>query len=307
MERIYILGLGNVGKLLAHAVRTLPEQPKVTLLLHRESLLEEWEAGGKSVVVEGEDGINCSTGYDVELVVPDQRISAPIHHLFVATKTFTTASALESIRDRISSTTRIYFFQNGIGTVDEVLQKVFPDSHPAPLLFQGILFHGTQPLDDYALRMLQKCPQLNTVIVPEDELYFTQLEKLAVNAIINPLTAISDAPCGMLKPQEATVSKVVREIAREISTILCALPEIAGNVDLKARYGMERLEALVYKTARICGDDFAPSMLDDVRARRQTEIHHINGFLLRRAEELKIPCPVNRTLVQLVEAKAARM
>ncbi|KXS98367.1 hypothetical protein AC578_4698 [Pseudocercospora eumusae] len=369
MTRIYILGVGNVGKLLAHAIKTLPEPPNVTLLMHSKALLEAWEAGGKSVVVQSQDGIECSTGYDVELVQPDSHTSStwtPIRYLFVATKTFATSSALESIRSRISSETRIYFFQNGIGTVDEVRQRLFPDVYTAPRLFQGILFHGTQReslarngedgkdrkngfkvthsshgyliiglykareqramhrhhnnseavsrpretnrhvLDDEALQMLQRCPRLNTVIVSADELHFAQLEKLAVNAIINPLTAITDAPCGILMAQKSCVSQIVRRAVEEVSTILCALPEVEGHVDMAARFGIDRLEALVYKTASACGENFVPSMLDDIRAGRQTEIWHINGFLLRQAKEMNIPCPVNCTLVQLVEAKTTK-
>ena len=43
------------------------------------------------------------------------------------------------------------------------------------------------------------------------------------------------------------------------------------------------------------------SMGQDVDARRITEIDAINGFIVRRAEELGIEVPVNLTLVHLIK------
>ena len=44
------------------------------------------------------------------------------------------------------------------------------------------------------------------------------------------------------------------------------------------------------------------SMLQDVLARRRTEIDYINGFLCRRAEAADIPCHFNRTLCKRIHA-----
>ena len=44
------------------------------------------------------------------------------------------------------------------------------------------------------------------------------------------------------------------------------------------------------------------SMLQDVLARRRTEIDFINGFLCRQADAAGIPCPLNRALRARVHA-----
>jgi 2-dehydropantoate 2-reductase len=43
-------------------------------------------------------------------------------------------------------------------------------------------------------------------------------------------------------------------------------------------------------------------MLQDVLARRRTEIDYINGFLCRRADAAGIPCPLNRALCARIHA-----
>ena len=44
------------------------------------------------------------------------------------------------------------------------------------------------------------------------------------------------------------------------------------------------------------------SMLQDVQARRRTEIDYINGFLCRRAEAADFPCHFNRVLCRRIRA-----
>jgi 2-dehydropantoate 2-reductase len=48
-----------------------------------------------------------------------------------------------------------------------------------------------------------------------------------------------------------------------------------------------------------------PSMLEDVEARRPTEIEHITGALVREAERVGVPVPLHTALYQLVRASEA--
>jgi len=52
-------------------------------------------------------------------------------------------------------------------------------------------------------------------------------------------------------------------------------------------------------------DDYAhvPSMLDDVRARRPTEIDWITGAVVREAAEAGVAVPIHETLYRLVKAR----
>lgn len=66
----------------------------------------------------------------------------------------------------------------------------------------------------------------------------------------------------------------------------------------------ERTEAVTGVLTRAVG--VKPSMLQDVEARRQTEIDVINGAIAAAGRETGVPTPVNDTLVALVQALESR-
>ena len=51
------------------------------------------------------------------------------------------------------------------------------------------------------------------------------------------------------------------------------------------------------------GSAHFPSMLEDVEARRPTEIESITGSLVREAERLGVPVPLHTALYRLVKAR----
>ena len=53
------------------------------------------------------------------------------------------------------------------------------------------------------------------------------------------------------------------------------------------------------------GSAHSPSMLEDVEARRPTEIETITGSLIREAERLGVPVPLHTALYRLVKAREA--
>jgi 2-dehydropantoate 2-reductase len=57
----------------------------------------------------------------------------------------------------------------------------------------------------------------------------------------------------------------------------------------------------VHATRR--GSAHYPSMLEDVEARRPTEIDLITGSLVREAERLDVAVPLHTTLYRLIKAK----
>lgn len=67
-RRIYILGTGNIGKLVAHSLRSLPEPPVVVLMFHRRALLEAWKQRSQEITI-NRDGFDIKqNGFKAELV-----------------------------------------------------------------------------------------------------------------------------------------------------------------------------------------------------------------------------------------------
>jgi len=113
-------------------------------------------------------------------------------------------------------------------------------------------------------------------------------EKLAVNAGINPVTALAGVDNGALR--SGTLGSVAREAARETARVAGA-----GGVDLDPEDAASTLSAVAEDTAAN-----RSSMRQDVEAGRRTEIDAINGAVVDRAAEHDLQVPVNRRLAALV-------
>lgn len=157
------------------------------------------------------------------------------------------------------------------------------------------------PSSRYILRELTRCPVLAAVGLSPTELFKAQLEKLAVNAVLNPLTAIIDCRNGSLLYNFAN-TRNMRLLLAEISSIFIRLPELQGLPNVNTRFSSERLETLCVGVANKTAQNVS-SMLADVRGGRQTEIDYINGYVVKRGEDVGITAGFNYFVMQLVKGK----
>lgn len=155
----------------------------------------------------------------------------------------------------------------------------------------------------YLLRTLTRSPVLCAVGFTPTELLQQQLEKLAVNSVVNPLTALLDNRNGALLHNFA-LTRTMRLLLAETSHVIRSLPELQGIPNVQTRFSPERLETLAVSVAQKTRDNIS-SMLADVRAGRRTEIEYINGYIVRRGEEIGIKCVVNYAVMQTVIGKQA--
>jgi len=350
------------------------------LLLHRKTLLEEWENGPKEIRLTTDGVAEARTGFEVELAIPRTRLrgqgvsgetpsgiqetgqnapskpaaedpnsqdtpTTPIHNLIVTVKASHTVPALSAIQHRLTPHSTILFLQNGMGILDEVNTHIFPTPSTRPTYIQGIIMHGinsqsafsathagrgtialgvlprteqtssgspsgpplhasSSELDASAqhfIAALTRTPVLGASLSPWSELLNLQLEKLAANAMINPLTALLSVRNGALLHSSSALS-LTRALLVEISLVFRSLPELKDDPEAQARFEIGRLERMVHNVARLTGQNVS-SMLADARAGRETEIRYINGYVVKRGREVGVACPVNETIMQLVEGR----
>jgi len=109
-------------------------------------------------------------------------------------------------------------------------------------------------------------------------------QKLAVNAAINPLTALYQCPNGKL---------AVPDFSEMINSILDELVMVAAHdgVSLDQSFLHDR----VYQVIRLTAGNFS-SMHQDIAHQRQTEIDQINGYICERAQAHGLSAPVNAEL-----------
>ena len=157
------------------------------------------------------------------------------------------------------------------------------------------------PYQRYLLRTLLRVPVLAATAFSPPDLLQMQLEKLAVNCVINPLTVLLDARNGALL-YNYNITRTMRLLLAEISLVFRSLPELQYLPNISSRFDPGRLETLVIGVAKKTESNIS-STLADARRGRQTEIEFLNGWVVRRGEELGIRCTVNYALACLVKGK----
>lgn len=113
--------------------------------------------------------------------------------------------------------------------------------------------------------------------------------KLFANVGINAITALTNIRNGQLLDLEPTRTLVEAAVTEAMDVARALQVDVAEN-------GL----ANVFTIAEATGSNRS-SMGQDVDAHRPTEIEAINGYIVRRGEELGIDVPVNRALTCLIQ------
>jgi 2-dehydropantoate 2-reductase len=130
-----------------------------------------------------------------------------------------------------------------------------------------------------------------------DDLRPAQWSKLIFNATVNSVAALTGLPhdphfAALEHPSD--LGHLVRGLVDEGKAVAAA-----AGITLRE----DPWEMNVLATRR--GFRHYPSMLEDVEARRPTEIELITGALVREGDRLGVPTPLHTTLYRLVKAKEA--
>ncbi|KAL1640605.1 2-dehydropantoate 2-reductase (Ketopantoate reductase) (KPA reductase) (KPR) [Diplodia intermedia] len=153
----------------------------------------------------------------------------------------------------------------------------------------------------YLLRTITRSPALCAVGLAPTDLLCAQLEKLAINCLINPMTALLDVRNGALL-YNFHLTRVMRLLLSEISLVIRSLPELQGMPNLDARFETSRLETMAVAVADKTRENIS-SMLADTRRGLHTEVDYINGYIVKRGEEVGVRCVMNYMLTCLVSGK----
>jgi 2-dehydropantoate 2-reductase len=130
-----------------------------------------------------------------------------------------------------------------------------------------------------------------------------QWSKLIFNAVVNSVAALSNLPhveAYARQQNVADLGHLVHAAMDEGKSVAAA-----HGVELFEDPWLMNVEATSH--GQTGNEDYAhvPSMLEDIRARRLTEIDWITGSIVREAAKAGVPAPINETLYRLVKAKEA--
>ena len=118
----------------------------------------------------------------------------------------------------------------------------------------------------------------------EDDIAAKRWEKFAISCSINLLTVLFNCNNGELLLHR----EELKEITNEISTILQAY-----EVEISSRDLLLRVINVIEDTA----ENYS-SMYIDIQNNRKTELHYLNEYLIKLAQEKGIDAPVNRKKVE---------
>ncbi len=125
-----------------------------------------------------------------------------------------------------------------------------------------------------------------------DNIASASWRKLAVNCVINTLTVEHDCQNGALRAWPEQINRLCEELAWVM--------EREGQ-----HIALDNLRDIIYDVIDSTAANVS-SMLQDVRAQRQTEIDYITGYLLRRARAQGIALPENTRLYDLIKRKESQ-
>ena len=240
--------------------------------------------------------------------------TGPADLVFFSVKSYSSLSAAESLPPLIGEETLVMSIQNGIGNVEKIASVVGDDR-----VIGGITAHSFQMLSPSHIRYvgglghahIGKIDGRNTPRVQEvadilnqggievevnDNIHDYIWFKLLVNTPINAVAAITGLKNGELAEHEEG-----RVLMRMAADEAYAVARAAGvNILLEG----DPLETCVAGLKAASANK--ASMLQDVEARRRTEIEAINGAIVERGERLGVPTPINRTLTGLVKIIESR-
>jgi 2-dehydropantoate 2-reductase len=130
-----------------------------------------------------------------------------------------------------------------------------------------------------------------------------QWSKLIFNATVNTVAALTDLPhvsAFAARNHEADLGHLVHDLMDEGKAVAAA-----AGVALHDDPWEMNVEAVRRGETLAAEGQYAhvPSMLEDVRAGRPTEIDFITGALLREGEKHGVPVPLHTAMYRLVKAR----
>ena len=297
--KIVIVGPGAMGCLFGHFLaRAGHELWLLDYRPERARLLQE-----QGLRVETAEG----TLFTPVRATADPKAAGQSELCVIAVKAHATAAAAERSLPLIGRDTQVLSLQNGLGNVEALAKVVAPGqvlggttAQGANVVAPGHIRHagvgetvigellGSGRRAEPVAKIFSEAglPARTTTDLPG-----LIWSKVIINIGINALTALTRLQNGKLLDYSGTRA-VMAAAVEEAAAVAGAL-----GIALLYPHPVERVEAVAQATGKNVS-----SMLQDVRARRRTEVDQIQGAVVEQARSLGVATPVNETLWRLVRA-----
>jgi 2-dehydropantoate 2-reductase len=298
--KIAVVGAGAMGSIFG--ARFAQAGHDAVLVDVVESLVDAINAKGVTVV-RGDDETVTHVA-----ATTDPASVGPVDIVVFFTKCYHTAAAAEGARPLVGPSTVVASLQNGWGNGDTLASAFAPQQVVVGVTYNSGLLQGPgrvvhpaeQPTlvgsfvdggdGDGAARLAEAIAAAGFEVSVASPVRPEIWKKLILNTATLPSAALTGMHAGALGACDDTHA-LVSDTTREAVAVAQGL---GYEIDYDER--IDTIFALLEKA----GPSKA-SMLQDVEAGRRTEIDVINGAVVKAADELGVPVPINRALVRLIK------
>ena len=290
---ISIVGNGAIGNLLA--LRCHQQGMRFQLLTR----------DGAPINLLAEDFDGKQIRFSPQVVDTEQPITPGI--IILPLKAYQVLPALEQLSPQLTPEHTVILLHNGMGTLQGA-RRMLPQ---IPLIAATTSYGALKPANNFVkatgkghthagwvyqpnnLYTEDYQKLLDTLLPPcnwHQDLERPLWDKLAINAVINPLTAINGVRNGALVGQEYTQQIV--SLCQETAAVMtaCGYPTTTTE-----------LQQSCYQVIKATANNFS-SMHQDVKHHRRTEIDFISGFLVQQGNRFNLSVTHHHAMLNKIKA-----
>ena len=287
-NRIFIMGAGAIGSVIGALLSTKNDVTLIGSKAHVDSV------NSKGLSISGDTNETFHVHADTQIrEIPTGTL------IFLTTKAYDSEKAIGEISELIRKDTVVLVLQNGLGN-EEIVKRA---ADRKAKVLRGITTMAAEFFKPGEIRYWKGETVIEHKTVAEEVANTmnasglkTSLsenitdriwDKVVVNSVVNPLTAIFRVRNREIAAQPLAVvrHKIVRECIQVGEAEGIALPK-----NLEKRIDEEIL----------CYTNFS-SMCQDIMKGKKTEIDFLNGKIVELGAKHDVPTPVNETLVHLIK------
>ena len=309
-----IIGAGSIGQLLFHDLRLSddinpvfidtrlpPDAPGISYVFEYCKEADPSESSSKANSEIQAEKTAVKESYQ-GMVFPGEK-AAEQDLIIITVKANQCGKVLHSLKGYLPEHIPVVLLMNGMGTWEEA-RTILPNPFWTGVTSRGAVHEGrtVYPRGDGAtyigsperqkpipeIELLAR--SIGAVISPCIEEH--QLQKLLVNACINPLTALHQC-------KNREISAAYKKEAREIFSEIYPVLKTQGLT-----VSADRAFDLIITVAEKTGENYS-SMAVDFKKQRTSELDYILGYILKTGQRLHTHLPLTEKLYALLKKKEA--
>lgn len=302
--KILFAGAGALGSRFAYMLHKNGED--VTLIDTWPAHVDKIKAEGLKVIIDGEDLGN----FNIPIYYPNE-LEGQYDVIFVATKSMQLRPMMESLKPFIKDTTKIICILNGLGHVDTLKDYVDPENILIGVTLWTSGLGGPGVLDavgtgkteikqvtendtTVAKNIVERFNEAGLNLVYSDNVFQSIWHKAGLNCVLNAYCTIIDCNIGeygSYSGQQQLTDMLLNEVVAvgRAEGVDVKHEVISGNIN---RIFPPELAGLHY-----------PSLYQDMKNGRLTEIDYLNGAVARLGKKHGISTPVCELITHMIHAK----